>query len=63
MSLTEETPVPELLIESEPGGQFRSKFFGIVLIDVVDAVDDEVTVGIPDVAVGFVVVVGVAHVV
>ena len=55
--------MPELLIESEPGGQFRSKFFGIVLIDVVDAVDDEVTVGIPDVAVGFVVVVGVAHVV
>ena len=57
MSLTEESPAPELLFAREPGGQFPIRFLGIVLIDEVDAVDDEVTVGVPDVAVGSVVVV------
>ena len=51
MSLTEESPEPELLVERDPGGQFPSLSGKSVLIDVVDC---EVTVGVPDVAVGFV---------
>ena len=54
MSLTEESPEPELLVERDPGGQFPSRSGKLVLMDLVDG---EVTVGVADVAVGFVVVV------
>ena len=54
--LTEESPEPELIVERELGGQFPSRIVALGLVDVVH----KVTVGVPDVVVGFVVVVGFA---
>ena len=62
MSLTEESPEPELLVDRELGGQFPSRS-GKSVLRVIDMVEGEVTICVlPGVAVGF--VVGfVAHVV
>ena len=53
MTLTEESPEPESLVEREPGGQleFASRSGKPVLMEEVDVVNGEVAVGVLDIAV------------